>query len=160
MDPSSTRKEGKDRWSGCVVTENPREIAGQVERASPSAAGHFSLLCVPSVRVTWRHVCARTGRNNREKREKGQASALPFEYLEGRGHILFRTFRFRLPHRHFSSPPPLPRLATMRLNNFYRFSSTPPRSSAQFVASTRQIRSTWINVLDVTRNGIDSRWSK
>lgn len=95
MDPSSTRKEGKDRWSGCVVTENPREIAGQVERASPSAAGHFSLLCVPSVRVTWRHVCARTGRNNREKREKGQASALPFEYLEGRGHILFRTFRFR-----------------------------------------------------------------
>lgn len=142
----------------------PEGNSGGRSSASPSAAGHFSLLCVPSVRVTWRHVCARTRRNNREKQEKGQASVLPFEYLEGRGHILFRTFRFRLPklpHRHFSSPPlsppPSPRLAAMRLNNFYRFSPTPPQSFGQFVPSTRQIRLKISMSWNVRRNGIDSR---
>lgn len=81
--------------------------------ARPVVSGHFSLLCVPFVRVSWRQVGCACWRN---READGTGRIVSFEYLEERGHILFRPARKRrrLPRsrntryslRHFCWPPP------------------------------------------------------
>lgn len=92
-----TRKKGRrGRADAPLGKLEGNTRVGRRERAQrPAAAGHFSFLFVPFVRVTWRRLCVRTRSNNQTRgRERPQDSqALSFEYLERCRHILFRPTR-------------------------------------------------------------------